>query len=168
MRIAGGVVLLISGLCSLVGGGCSGLWGGAASHLSGAAAGIPTRLAGESGGEMDPEERKVLEQTLRTTIDEAGAAGSRILVSGVVIFLGGILSVVSAVLFFVNTAKILGFLAPAVGIVGEILFFALVTAGTLALVVGGVKILMFTFAGVAATRIGVRERDGDDADPAAL
>lgn len=70
--------------------------------------------------------------------------------AGAVILVGGIMAIVAGILFFVNKAKVFGFVAPGVGILGEVLFFALVGFNT----VGLIKILLLGFCGFAATKIG--------------
>lgn len=146
MRIAGGVLLLIVGLWSLVGGGCSVFVGGAASKVSGAAAEMSAKLAAETGAKMDPEAKKALEEAQA----KAGSMGSGVLVAGIVILVGGILCIVAGIMFFVNKGKMFGFLAPGVGIIGEILFFVLVAFN----IIGLIKILILGFAAFAATKIG--------------
>lgn len=146
MRIAGGVLLLIVGLWSLVGGGCSVLFGGAASKLSGAAAEMSAKVAAESGAKMDPEAKKAMEEGMA----KASSMGSGALISGIVILAGGILCIIAGIMFFLNKGKAFGFLAPGVGIIGEILFFALAAFN----VVGLIKILILAFTAFAATKIG--------------
>jgi hypothetical protein len=141
MRIAGGVLLLVVGLWSLIGGGCSVFVGGAASKLSGAAAEMAKEAA------KDPNVKvKVDEDALA----KAGSTGSGALVSGIVILVGGLLCIIAGIMFFLNKGKMFGFLAPGVGIIGEILFFVMVAFN----VVGLIKILILGFAAFAATKIG--------------
>ena len=134
MRIAGGVLLLIVGLWSLVGGGVAGKMTDAASALS--------KAAESAGAKVDAEAQKALAK--------ASSAGSGLMISGIVILLAGILSIVAGIMFFVNKGKAFGFLAPGVGIIGEILFFALVAFN----IAGVLKIVVYAFAMFAATKIG--------------
>ena len=145
MRIAGGVLLFIVGLWSMVGGGCSLFVGGAASHGADMAAQVSAELAAETGATMDPEAQEAFQQAQTT----AGSVGSLALVAGAVILVGGILCFVAGILFLVNKARIFGFIAPGVGILGEILFFALLAFNILGLV----KILILGFTAFAATSI---------------
>ena len=146
MRIAGGVLLLIAGLWSLVGGGCSVFVGGAASKVTGAAAEMSAKLAAETGAKIDPYAKKALEEASA----KASSMGSGVLIAGIVILVGGILCIIAGIMFFVNKGKAFGFLAPAVGIIGEIVFFVLVAFNILGLI----KVLILAFTAFAATKIG--------------
>jgi hypothetical protein len=146
MRIAGGVLLLIVGLWSLIGGGCSVFVGGAASKVSGAAAEMSAKLATEAGAKMDDEAKKALADAQA----KAGSLGSGVLISGIVILVGGILCIIAGIMFFVNKGKAFGFLAPGVGIIGEIIFFVLVAFN----IIGLIKILILAFTAFAATKVG--------------
>jgi hypothetical protein len=141
MRIAGGVLLLIVGLWSLVGGGCSVIGGGAASKMTDAASAL-SKAAQDAGGKVDPEAQKALAK--------ASGMGGGLMISGVVILVGGLLCIIAGIMFFVNKGKAFGFLAPGVGIIGEVLFFVLAAFN----VVGLVKILILAFCAFAATKIG--------------
>ena len=149
MRIAGGVILLVVGLWSLVGGGCS-LVGGkmvggmadGASKFSGELA----KAAQQAGAQVD--QKAAAEAAAQ--LAKAGSAGTGLMVSGVVILLGGILCIVAGIMFFMNKGKMLGFVGPGVGILGEIIFFAMVAFN-----IGGlIKLLLLGFSGFAATKIG--------------
>jgi hypothetical protein len=145
MRIAGGVLLLLVGLWSLVGGGCS-LIGGAAVGQVGKMGNAAAELAKASGGKVDAKAQAELDKALA----QGKSVGSGLLVSGIVILLAGILCIVGGIMFFVNKAKAFGFLAPAVGIIGEILFFVMVGFN----IAGVIKILIYAFGAFAATKIG--------------
>jgi hypothetical protein len=137
------------GLWSLIGGGCSVFVGGAASKVSGAAAEMSAKLAAETGAKMDPEAKKALEEA-QAKAGSMGSMGSGVLISGIVILVGGILCIVAGIMFFVNKGKAFGFLAPGVGIIGEIMFFVLVAFN----IIGLIKILILAFTAFAATKIG--------------
>jgi len=141
MRIAGGVLLLLVGLWSLAGGGCS-LIGGAAVGKMGDAASALSKAAAEAGAKVDVEAQKAL--------SKAAGTGSGLLVSGIVILLAGILCIVAGIMFFVNKGKAFAFLAPGIGIIGEILFFVMVGFN----IAGVIKILIYAFGAFAATKIG--------------
>jgi hypothetical protein len=141
MRIAGGVLLLLVGLWSLAGGGCS-LIGGAAVNKLGDASSALSKAAAEAGAKVDVEAQKALAK--------AAGTGSGLFISGIVILLAGILCIVGGIMFFVNKGKAFGFLAPAVGIIGEILFFVMVGFN----IAGVIKILIYAFGAFAATKIG--------------
>jgi hypothetical protein len=142
MRIAGGILLILIGCWSLVGGGCSVAGGAAVGKLSSGASDLSKELkaAGVSGGD----------KTLAKAMGDAESAGTGLMVSGVVILLGGLLSLVAGILMLTNKAKIFDLVAPGVGIIGEILFFAMVAFN----IAGVIKILILAFCAIAATKVG--------------
>lgn len=158
MRIAGGILLIIIGCWSLVGGGCSVVGGAAVGKLEGASADLQQELkvsgVRTTGGD----------KTISKAMGKAENTGTGLLVSGVVILLGGLLSLVAGILMLLNKAKLFGFIAPGVGIIGEILFIAMVTFN----VVGVIKILILAFCAFAATKVGAETTSSHAAGKPAL
>ena len=68
---------------------------------------------------------------------------------GIILLLAGLLCIPGGIMFFVNKAKPLAFVAAGLGVVGEILFMVLVGFGF-----GIVTVLGCGFALFAATKIG--------------
>lgn len=145
MRIAGGIILLVFGLWSLVGGGCSILGGGLMSK-----AGDLQAAAQEAAKEAGSNVKVTMTDEQKKALADAGSTGTGLFVSGIVSTIGGLLCIIAGIMFFVNKGKMLGFLAPGVGIIGEILFIVMVTFS----IVGVIKILAYAFAAFAATKIG--------------
>ena len=149
MRIAGGVILLIVGLWSLAGGGCS-LVGG---KMVGGMADGASKLSGElqkaaakAGGSVN---NKAAEEAAKA-LSQASSAGTGLMVSGIVILLAGILCVVAGIMLFTNKGKMFGIAAGGLGILGEVIFFAMVAFN-----IGGlIKILLYGFAAFASTKVG--------------
>jgi len=141
MRIAAGVLLLIVGLWSVGEGGCSTTRAVLAQNMEG----VSTAFL-EAAEQMG-------DSTARQTRAEAANArqmASARMIHGVVMLIAGALSIIAGVLFFVNRGRAIGFLAPGVGVIGEVLFFALESFAIL----GVVKMLVYAFSMFAATRIG--------------
>lgn len=141
LRIAGGVVMLLVGLWSLLGGGCSVVAGATMSSFSEEFSKKPSPGAGQ---EQQDAFRK-LGSTLRG-----------LLISGIVILVAGLLCNVTGVLLFFNRGRALGLVGAGLGIVGEVLFFALVAFN----VIGLVKVAAFAFGGFCATRVDRRAAVG--------
>ncbi|MCA9671511.1 MAG: hypothetical protein KC503_38200 [Myxococcales bacterium] len=143
MRIAGGVILLIVGLWSLVGGGCSVIGGKAVGDAQKLGSAM-SRLAKSSGAKVR------MSRQARRALAKASNMGQGLFISGIVILAGGILCIIAGIMFFVNKGKMFGFLAPGVGIIGEVVFFAMVVFN-----IGGlIKIILLGFSAFAATKIG--------------
>jgi hypothetical protein len=145
MRIAGGVIVLLVGIWSLVGGGCATTAGCAANKMASVGAEM-AKAAQKEGAQVD-------DKTMDKAMSEVGKAGATVkamFIPGIVILVAGILCIIAGIMFFVNKAKILGFLAPGVGIIGEILFIVMVGFGIGAII----KIVLYAFGAFAATKIG--------------
>lgn len=143
MRIAGGVLILIAGLWSLIGGGCSVLGGGLVSKGGDVAAQM-AKAAAESGAKVK------IDKEAQEAMDKVSGAGSGLMISGVIILIAGILCIVAGIMFFVNKGKGFCMVAPGIGVLGEILFFALVAFN----IAGVIKLLIYGFGIFAATKVG--------------
>lgn len=154
IRIAGGVLLLLVGLTSLLEGGCVAISCHAVGAVSGAMDGAVVHMqrAIESKNIKPKDLKKVEPQQIRDLESAAGKLESRksgITMASVIIRLGGLLCVISGILFFLNRAKLLGFIAPGIGIVGELVLFVVLSFN----VFGLLKILMYGFGAFAATKL---------------
>ena len=143
MRIAGGVLLLLVGLTSLIEGGCVAIGCQAASALG--------AIGAEAGKAKSLDDLKKISEAAGKDLQKGiAASASYIGVASIIIRVGGLLCIVAGILFFVNKAKVFGFIAPAVGIVGEILLFVFLAFN----IFGLVKILIYAFGAIAATKVG--------------
>lgn len=149
MRIAGGVILLIVGLWSLVGGGCSVVGGKMVGGMADGAAKLSGELQKAAAGAGATVDNKAAAEAA-AALEKASSAGSGLMISGVVILLGGIIAIIAGIMFFMNKGKMFGFIAAGIGILGEIVFFATVGFG----IAGVLKILLLGFAGFAGTKVG--------------
>lgn len=149
MRIAGGVLLLLVGLTSLVEGGCVAVGCMAASKLGSAIGDAATALQNKN---VKPEDLKNVGSEQIKDLEKMSQSAGSIGIASIIIRLGGLLCIVAGILFFVNKAKIFGMIAPCVGIVGEILLFVMLAFN----IFGLVKILIYAFGAIAATKIGAQ------------
>jgi len=149
MRIAGGVIMLIVGLWSVVGGSCSigcGAVGGVATEGAAKFSSEMMKAAQKAGAKVDAKAAA----DAAAAFEEGSNLGSGFRIAGIVILIGGILCVVAGILFLVNKGKTFAFAAAGIGILGEIIFFALVVFN----VPGVLKLALLAFSGFAATKIG--------------
>lgn len=140
LRIAGGVVMLLVGLWGLLGGGCSVVAGATMSSFS---------------DELSKKPSTGAEKEMQDAYRNLGSTLRGLLISGIVILTAGLLCNVTGVLLFFNRGMALGLVAAGVGVVGEVLFFALVAFN----VVGLVKVGALAFGGFCATRVDRRALD---------
>ncbi|MBW2735924.1 MAG: hypothetical protein JRH20_26355, partial [Deltaproteobacteria bacterium] len=68
----------------------------------------------------------------------------------IISLIAGILCIIAGIMFFLNKGKMLGFIAAGVGILGEVVFIAMVTFSIILVI----KILLYAFAGFAGTKVG--------------
>jgi|GEM_PF-4084961 hypothetical protein len=144
MRIAGGVVLLVCALLLLLR-GCT-TYGGAAAGEG---------LMKMTKGLADSAKKAAKDTGVETSEMDKAMAQAQSLVKygkivGIVILLAGLLCIPGGIMFFVNKAKPLAFVAAGLGIVGEVLMMILVGFGAFGLVtIAGCGFALF-----AATKIG--------------
>jgi len=114
-----------------------------------------TEMAGAlKAGTATPDEAKKAGEAALANLqkkgdDLVGKAGTWSIIS-IVIRVAGLLCLVAGILFLVNKAKVFGIIAPAVGIVAEILLFVTMAFN----IVGLIRILVYAFGAFAATKIG--------------
>jgi len=147
MRIAGGVLLLLVGLTSLVEGGCVAVGCHAASKMGAALGDMGKALQNKN---VKPEDLKNVGAEQIKDLEKMSQSAGGITIASIIIRVGGLLCIVAGILFFVNKAKIFGFIAPAVGIIGEIALFIVLAFN----IFGLVKILIYAFGAFAATKVG--------------
>jgi hypothetical protein len=111
------------------------------------------KAAQKAGTQMDEQTRKQFEDA-KANAAKAGAAGSGMMISGIVILIAGVLGIVGGILLFVNKGKPVVMAGAGLGIVGDILSIALVSATGMWVVTSILRILMYGFGGFAATKIG--------------
>ncbi len=148
MRIAGGVLLLLIGVFSLAEGGCVAIGCHAASQLGSALSGVGSALQNKNVTADDI--KKAAERAGGANLEKMAKAASSLTYVSILIRVAGLLCLVAGILFFVNKAKIFGFIAPAVGIIAEIALMAMMAFT----IVGVVKILIYAFGLIAATKVG--------------
>jgi hypothetical protein len=141
MRIAAGVILCVVGVWSIFG-GCGTY---AAAKLGDAAGGLAD-VAAKLQEAAKQAGAKVTKSEIKVNVPNTG----KLKIVGIVTMVAGLLAILAGVMFFINKAKILGFLAPGVGIVAEVLSILFIGFHVVTLV----KILILGFCGFAATKIG--------------
>ncbi|MCB9555711.1 MAG: hypothetical protein H6707_06370 [Deltaproteobacteria bacterium] len=149
MRVAGGIILLVVGLWSLGSGGCQILGGQVASGMSegmGKLSSELTKAAKKAGAKVD--EGKAAEAAAK--LAEAGSMGSGLMIAGTVTLIGGLLCIIGGILTLTSKGKMFALIAPGIGILGEIIFFAMVTFS----VIGLVKIILLAVGAMGASKIG--------------
>ncbi len=149
MRIAGGVLFMIVGLWSLVSGGCS-LIGGSAVSAVKTGGGIAklqqlNKAAKASGAKVNT---KVQDEAMKN-LKKAGNMGTGLIVYGIVALLASILSIIAGIMLFLNKGKMIAFIAGGVGILGEIIFFAMITFSIL----GVIKIVLYAIGAAGGTGV---------------
>jgi hypothetical protein len=154
MRIAGGVLLLLIGVFSLAEGGCVAIGCHAVGAIGKAASSALGAAGSAASKNLTADDIKKAGEAARADLEKTGAglkaAVGNIAWISIVIRIAGLLCLVAGILFFVNKAKMFGFLAPAVGIIAEILLFVMMAFT----IVGLVKILIYAFGLIAATKVG--------------
>ena len=148
MRIAGGVLFMIVGLWSLVSGGCSLIGGSAVKATGGGVAKLQSQLnkaAKASGAKVNT---KVQEEAMKN-LKKAGNMGTGLMVYGIVALLASILCIIAGIMLFLNKGKMIAFIAGGVGILGEIIFFAMITFSIL----GVIKIVLYAIGAAGGTGV---------------
>ncbi len=152
MRIAGGVLLLLIGVFSLAEGGCVAIGCNAASQLGSALSGVGSALQNKNASADDL--KRAAEQTGGANLEKMAKSAASLTYVSILIRVAGLLCLVAGILFFVNKARIFGFIAPGVGIVAEIALMVMMAFTA----VGLVKLLVYAFGAIAATRVGQPSR----------
>lgn len=149
MRIAGGVLFMIVGLWSLVSGGCSLLGGGAMKAGGAGVAKLQKEMA--KAAKASGAKVKVNKEAMKN-LKKASGMGTGLMVYGIVALLASILCIVAGIMLFLNKGKMLAFIAGGLGILGEIIFFAMITFSIL----GVIKIVLYGIGAAGGT--GVKQQ----------
>jgi hypothetical protein len=144
MRIAGGVLFMIVGLWSLVSGGCSLLGGGA---MKAGGAGM-AKLQKEINKAAKSSGAKVNKRAMKN-LKKASGMGTGLMVYGIVALLASILCIIAGIMLFLNKGKMLAFIAGGLGILGEVIFFAMITFSIL----GVIKIVLYGIGAAGGTGV---------------
>ncbi|PIE19592.1 MAG: hypothetical protein CSA65_01615 [Proteobacteria bacterium] len=149
MRIAGGVLFMIVGLWSLVGGGCM-LIGGGAMKAGGASLEKLNKELDKAAKQSGTSRAKL--NLNKKTMKKVGSAGTGMMVYGIVALLAAILCIVAGIMLFLNKGKMLAFIAGGVGILGEVVWIAMIGFSVTCVI----KIILYALGAAGGT--GVKQQ----------
>jgi hypothetical protein len=147
MRIVAGVLLLLIGIFSLVEGGCVAVGCHTAAQV-GSAIGAATKALDKKGTGDDI--KRAAAQAGLADLEKMAAKASSLTAVSLIIRVAGLLCLVAGILCFVNKAKMFNIIAPAIGILAEVVLIAMMAFTT----VGLVKIIVYAIGLFGATKVG--------------
>jgi len=151
MRVAGGVLLLLIGVFSLAEGGCVAIACHATSQMGSALGSMGATLRNKNATAEDI--KRAAESAGGANLEKIAKSAASLGWISIMIRVAGLMCLVAGILFFVNKAKIFGFIAPGFGIIAEILLFVMMSFT----IIGLVKILIYGFGALAATKVGAAQ-----------
>ena len=148
LRVSAGLLLVLVGLWSVLGGSCAAAGGHLAQNARQMAEQLDLRGGDEAQHGLDAE--------LDAALDDLAAQAKWLIVSGAVIAVGGVLCLVAGILFFLGRARILAPVGCGVGLLGELLFWVLVSFNW----AGLIKLPIYGFAIFAARQVARGQGEG--------